>query len=121
MRFEFTDYHAAIAKKVLQQFGSSEVLAFLDYDAAIDGNRMFQLVTDASKEGFGEVLEEQKQGDGQIRSLVYISRTTLPIEKTWDNSDLECGALLWAIKKNTHFYVWDSVRSVYRSPTIIII
>ena len=44
---------------------------------------LFQLVTDASKEGFGASLE-QKQPDGKIRPLLYISRTTLPSEKNWD-------------------------------------
>ena len=98
VRFEFTDHHATITKKVLQQLVSSEVLAFSDYDAAIDGTRKFQLVTDAPKEGFGAVLEK-KRVDGKTRPLVYISRTTLPNEKNWDTSNLECGALVWAIKK----------------------
>ena len=42
---------------------------------------------------------EQKQVDGKIWSLVYISVTTLPKVKYWDTSDLECGALGWAINK----------------------
>ena len=82
----------------MKQLVSSEVLAFPDFQAAIDGSRKFQLVTDASKEGFGASLE-QKQPDGKIRPLLYISRTTLPSEKNWDTSELECGALVWAIKK----------------------
>ena len=98
VRFEFTGHHSAIATKVLQQLVSSEVVAFADYEAAIDGTRKFQSVTDASKEGFGAVFE-QKKVDGIIPPLLeYISRTTLPNEKNWDTSDLECGALVWANK-----------------------
>ncbi|CAN0495735.1 unnamed protein product, partial [Scytosiphon promiscuus] len=37
--------------------------------------------------------------DGILRPLVYISRTTLKNERNWDTSDLEAGALVWAIKK----------------------
>ena len=97
VRFEFTAHHTAIAKKVLKQLVSSEVLAFPDFQAAIDGSRKLQLVTDASK-GFG-ASSEQKQPDGTIRPLLYINRTTLPSEKNWNTSELECGALVWAIKK----------------------
>ena len=95
VRFEFTAHHTAIAKKVLKQLVSSEVLAFPDFQAAIDGSRKLQLVTDASK-GFG-ASSEQKQPDGTIRPLLYINRTTLPSEKNWNTSELECGALVWAI------------------------
>ena len=77
---EFTDHHDEITKNVLLQLVSSEGLAFPDYDAAIDGTRKLQLVTDASKEGFGAVFE-QKQVNEKTRPLVYICRTTLPNEK----------------------------------------
>ena len=98
VRLEFTAHYTAVANKVLKQLVSSGVLAFPDYQAAIDDSRKFQLVTDASKEGFGASLE-RKQPDGKIRSL-YIRRTTLPSEKNWDTSELECDALVWAaIKK----------------------
>ena len=80
VRFEFTAHHTAIVKKVSKQLVSSEVLAFSDFQAAIDGSRKFQLVTDAFKEGFGASLE-QKQPDGKFRRLLYISHTTLPSEK----------------------------------------
>ena len=59
VRFEFTAHHTATAKKVLKQLVSAEVLAFPDFQAAIDGYRKFQLVTDASKEGFGASLEQK--------------------------------------------------------------
>ena len=98
VRLEFTAHYTAVANKVLKQLVSSGVLAFPDYQAAIDDSRKFQLVTDASKEGFGASLE-RKQPDGKIRSL-YIRRTTLPSEKNWDTSELEGDALVWAaIKK----------------------
>ena len=55
--FEFTAHHTAIAKKGLKQLVSSEVLAFRDYQAAIDGSQNLQLVTDASTEGLGALLK----------------------------------------------------------------
>ncbi|CAB1114755.1 unnamed protein product [Ectocarpus sp. CCAP 1310/34] len=77
---------------------STTTLAFPDYEAAIDGSRPFQLSSDASVHGFGAVLEQQ-QGDGTMRPLVYVSRSTLPNERNWDATDLEMGALVWAVMK----------------------
>ena len=70
----------------MKQLVSSEVLAMPDYKAAIDSSRKFQLVTGASKEGFGAALV-QKQPDGK-NPLLYISRTTLRSENIWDASGL---------------------------------
>ncbi|CAB1118926.1 unnamed protein product [Ectocarpus sp. CCAP 1310/34] len=98
VHFKFTAHHEQLTKAVLAQLASYEVLAFPDYDAAIDGTRKFRLTTDASISGFGAVLE-QPQEDGTVRPLVYISRSTLPNEANWDVSSLECGALVWAIRK----------------------
>ena len=76
VRFECTAHHTAIAKNVLKPLVSSEVLAFPDYQAAIDGSRKFQLFTDASKEGFGASLE-QKQPDGRTRPLLVYTLAVL--------------------------------------------
>ena len=81
VRFEFTAHHTATAKKDLKRLVTSEVLAFPDYQAAIDGSRKNQLITDASKEGFRASFE-QKQPDGKNRPLLYVSRTTLPSEQS---------------------------------------
>ena len=62
VRFEFTARRTAITKKGFETVGHSEVLAFTDYQAAIDGSRKCQLVRDAFKEGFGASFE-QKQPD----------------------------------------------------------
>ena len=81
VHFEFTAHHTATAKKDLKRLVTSEVLAFPDYQAAIDGSRKNQLITDASKEGFRASFE-QKQPDGKNRPLLYVSRTTLPSEQS---------------------------------------
>lgn len=48
---------------------------------------------------------EQKQKDGTVRPLYYMSRSTFPNEQKWSATELECGAIVWAIKKNrTLFY-----------------
>ncbi len=103
-KFVFTAEHAAIVKELMERLSSPEVLAFPCYEGAISGERPFRLVTDASVLGLGAVVE-QKQKDNKIRPLCYLSRSTFPNEANWPANELECGAIVWAIKKNrTLFY-----------------
>ena len=41
-----------------------------------------------------------QQPDGYIRVLCYLSRTTLNNERKWSVSELECAAIMRAIKRN---------------------
>ena len=57
------------------------------------------MITDASVDGLGAVIE-QKQSDVSSRPLRVLSRTTLPNERNWSATELECAAILWAVKIN---------------------
>ena len=82
VKFEFTPHHERIVREMLDELSSSNVLAFPDFEAAISGPRKIRLVTDASADGLGVVIEQQ-QPDGSIRPLRYLSRTTLDNERKW--------------------------------------
>ena len=73
------------------------------FKAALSGNRPFRLITDASVDGLGEVIE-QAQTDSSTRPLYFRSRTTLPNERNWSATELECAAIVWAIKKSRQFF-----------------
>ena len=45
---------------MLDQLSSPKVLAFPDLEAAIPGSRKFRLVTNASADGLGVVIEQQQ-------------------------------------------------------------
>ena len=60
-------------------------------------------MTDASKDGLGAVVE-QKQPDGSTRPLCFLSRSTSDTERRWTATELECGAIIYAIKKNRQLF-----------------
>ena len=103
VKFEFTPHHEHIVREMLDDLSSPNVLAFPDFEAAISGSRKFRLVTDASADGLGVVIEQQ-QPDGSIRPLRYLSRTTLDNERKWNISEPECAAIVWAIKRNRQMF-----------------
>ena len=74
-------------------------MASPDFAAAISGDRPFQLITDASADGFVAVIEQDQSGITS-RPIVFLSRSTLPNEKNWSATELECAAIVWAVKKN---------------------
>ena len=88
---------------MLDELSSPNVLAFPDLEAAISEPRKLRLVTDASADGLGVVIVQQ-QPDGYIRPLRYLGRTTLDNEPKWSISELECAAIVWAIKSNRKMF-----------------
>ena len=64
--------------------------------------RDYILETDGSLLGLGACLS-QKQVDGSIRPLSYISRTLAPAERNYASSELECAAVIYALKKFRHY------------------
>ena len=95
----FTLDHKKVVLALLEQLASPDVPAFPDFSRAISGNRPFQLITDASVDGLGAVVE-QKQRDGTTRPICFLSRSTLPNERNWSTTELECATVVWAVKKN---------------------
>ena len=97
--FHFTAEHEATVRQILGELSGSKVLAFPDFVGAVSGARPFMLVTDASRDGLGAVVE-QRHCDGEVRPLCFLSRSTLPNERNWTATELEAGAIVWAVKKN---------------------
>ena len=93
VKFIFTPEHTNIVQALLEQLASAEVLAFPDFPAAIAGDRPFQLITDASVDGLGAVVEEE-QADGMTRAISSVSRSTPPNERHWSATKLQCAALV---------------------------
>ncbi|CAG8495755.1 3549_t:CDS:2 [Cetraspora pellucida] len=61
-------------------------------------NKNYILYTDASHLALGAVLC-QPENDGFERVVEYASRSTKPAEKNYTITELECTAIMWAIKK----------------------
>ena len=99
VKFEFTPHHERIVREMSDELSSPNVLASPDFEAAISGSRKFRLVTDASADGLGVVIEQQPP-DGSIRPLRFLSRITLDNERKWNIPEMECAAIVWAIKLN---------------------
>ena len=57
VKFMFTPEHTNIGQALLEQVASLEGLEFPDFSAAIAGDRKFQLITDASVDELGAVVE----------------------------------------------------------------
>ena len=62
-----------------------------------------ELHCDASASGFGSVLL-QKQSDGQFRPVAYFSHRTSPAESKYHSFELECLAVIYAIRR-FHVYL----------------
>ena len=84
-------------QKNLDKLYSPNVLAFPDFEVTISESRKFWLVTDASADRLGVVLEQQ-QPDGSVRPLRYLSRATLDNERKWSVSEPECTAIPFKVE-----------------------
>lgn len=76
---------------------SASVLAFPDY------TKPFISYVDGSKEqGFGAALH-QVRTDGVERPVLFISRELKKAEQSYWLTELEAGALVWALHKLQHY------------------
>ena len=103
VKFVFTTEHVEIVQVLMKRLSSPDILAFPDFKAAMSGERPFRLITDASVDGLAAVIE-QKQSDESIRPLGFPSRTTMPNERNWSATELECAAIVWGVKKNRQLF-----------------
>ena len=72
------------------------VLAFPEFDCG------FLLETDASGIGLGAVLA-QKQDDGTVHPVAYVSRTLQPHEQNYGVTELEALGVVWAVRHFRHY------------------
>lgn len=78
--FEWTDDMSTLVCTLMNQLLKPPVLAFPDWDTALDGSRKFHLFCDASKDGLGATVEQEQCG-GSIRPIALLSRVMLPNEQ----------------------------------------
>ena len=78
-------------KHLVDALSSTSTLVHFDETAELF------LKTDASYAGLGAVLTQKKGGEEKVVS--FLSRRLLANEANWASNDLECFAVVWAIKK----------------------
>ena len=61
VKFVFTTEHVEIVQNLIKRLTSPDVLAFPDFKAALSGDRPFRLITDASVDGLGAVMNRRNQ------------------------------------------------------------
>ena len=88
---------------LIKRLSSPDALAFPDFKAALSGDRSFHLITEASVDGLGAVVE-QAQPDSSPRPLCFLSRTTLPNDRNWSATEMEFDVFVWAGKKNRQLF-----------------
>jgi hypothetical protein len=72
-------------------------------------NKPFFLYTDASITGLGAVLAQKDNNQEHV--IAYVSRTLNPAEKNYAITELECLAIIWAVKYFRH-YLYGSKFSI---------
>ncbi len=74
-----------------------------------DGISQLELQTDKSVKGIGAVLRLKKNGESH--PITFISRKVSDAEQNYHANELECLALVWALRKLRHY--------VYTRPVLV--
>ena len=100
--YEWTHTCQLAFTSLKEKLCTAPVLAFPD------PKKPYILETDGSLQGLGACLS-QKQEDGTVRPLTYVSRTLSSGEKSYTSSELECAAVIYALKKFRHYCLGSQV------------
>ena len=100
--FLWTDKCQLAFETLKSRLCEAPVLAFPD------PRKDYILEMDGSLLGLGACLS-QVQDDGSTRPLSYISRTLVAAEKNYASSELECAAVIYALKKFRHYCLGSRV------------
>lgn len=95
----------AAFKELVAALSSFATLANFD-----ETTKLF-LKTDASYFGLGAVLTQKR--DGVKKVVSFLSRRLLENEESWPSNDLECFAVVWAVKK-LRPYLYGMEFTIYR-------
>ncbi|EXX71174.1 gag-pol fusion protein [Rhizophagus irregularis DAOM 197198w] len=85
-------------EQLKQTLIASPILIFPDFE------KQFVLLTDASTFGLGAILSQLDE-DGNDRVIAYASRTCNKAESNYSATELECLAVIWAVK-HFHAYIY---------------
>ena len=111
-KITFTPAMEATARQILHDLATHPVLVSPNWDAVADNSRPFRLYCDASRNGFGATLEQERP-DGSVRSILFIRHATLDSERSRTTLDLEAGSIAWAIKRLRGYPLVDQVLHLF--------
>ena len=97
--YEWTEKQQKAFEELKQKITTAPVVKYPDFE------QPFFLYTDASITGVGAVLA-QKDGKNE-HVIAYASRTLTPAERNYGITELECLAIVWAVKYFRH-YIYGS-------------
>lgn len=89
-------------------FNDAQIQAFEELKRSLTGDTVLKIYrpedetevhTDASQDGYGAVLMQRSNDDGQMHPVYYTSRKTTPAERKYTSYELEVLAVIEALKK----------------------
>ena len=88
---EWTQKHQESFNTLKEKLINHPILQYPNFD------KEFILITDASEQGLGAVLSQLNE-DGKEVVIAYASRSLQGAEKNYPITELECLAIIWAVK-----------------------
>jgi RNase H-like domain found in reverse transcriptase len=93
--YEWTDSQQQAFENLREKLTKAPIVQYPDF------TKSFLLHTDASGTGVGAVLAQKEETQEHV--IAYASRTLNPAEKNYAITELECLAIVWAVKYFRHY------------------